>query len=63
MMVTYNSRVVICMLYTISVTEIGDLFCLGFFGQLLRRAIYNHWTGLVDWTGGLNWWTGLVDWH
>ena len=20
-------------------------------------AIYNHWTGLVDWTGGLDWWT------
>ena len=25
-------------------------------------AIYNHWTGLLDWTGGLDWWTGLVDW-
>ena len=22
-------------------------------------AVYNHWTGLVDWTQ----WTGLVDWH
>ena len=21
------------------------------------RAVYNHWTGLVDWTGGLDWWT------
>jgi len=21
------------------------------------RAIYNHWTGLVDWAGGLDWWT------
>ena len=20
-------------------------------------AVYNHWTGLVDWTGGLDWWT------
>ena len=20
------------------------------------RAIYNHWTGVVDWTGGLEWW-------
>ena len=20
-------------------------------------AVYNHWTGLVDWTGGLNQWT------
>ena len=32
-----------------------------------RLAIYNHWTELVDWTGGLDWWdwtggTGLVDW-
>ena len=26
------------------------------------RGVYNHWTGLVDWTGGLDWWTGLVDW-
>ena len=26
------------------------------------RAVYNHWTGVVDWTGGLDWWTGLVDW-
>ena len=22
-----------------------------------KMAIYNHWTGLVDWTGGLDWWT------
>ena len=21
------------------------------------RAVYNHRTGLVDWTGGLDWWT------
>ena len=20
-------------------------------------AVYNHWTRLVDWTGGLDWWT------
>ena len=20
-------------------------------------AVYNHWTGLVGWTGGLDWWT------
>ena len=25
-------------------------------------VVYNHWTGLVDWTGGLDWWTELVDW-
>ena len=28
----------------------------------IREVVYNHWTGLVDWTGGLDWWTGLVDW-
>jgi len=22
-----------------------------------ERPVYNHWTGLVDWTGGLDWWT------
>ena len=22
-----------------------------------KRAVYNHWTALVDWTGGLDWWT------
>ena len=22
-------------------------------------AVYNHWTGLVDWTGGLDWWTDI----
>ena len=21
------------------------------------KAVYNHWTGLVDWTDGLDWWT------
>ena len=21
------------------------------------KAVYNHWTGLVDWIGGLDWWT------
>ena len=24
-----------------------------------REAVYNHWTGLVDWTGGLDWWTDI----
>ena len=40
------------------------LLCLTFVSHLptlLQLAIYNHWTGLVDWTGGLHWWTGLVD--
>ena len=22
-------------------------------------VVYNHWTGLVDWTGGLDWWTDI----
>ena len=22
-------------------------------------AVYNHWTGLVDWIGGLDWWTDI----
>ena len=21
------------------------------------KAVCNHWTGVVDWTGGLDWWT------
>ena len=25
-------------------------------------GVYNQWTGLVDWTSGLDWWTGPVDW-
>ena len=24
---------------------------------VMERAVYNHWTELVDWTGGLDWWT------
>ena len=27
--------------------------------RLFAKAVYNHWTGLVDWTGGLDWWTDL----
>ena len=23
-------------------------------------AIYNHWTVLVDWAGGLNYWTQIL---
>ena len=36
--------------------------------SLISRGIYlnlgrvvMHWTGLVDWTGGLDWWTGGLD--
>ena len=21
-----------------------------------RRVVYNHWTGTVDWNGGMEWW-------
>jgi len=24
---------------------------------ILEKAVYNHWTRLVNWTGGLDWWT------
>ena len=24
-----------------------------------RRVVYNHWSGLVDWTSGLDWWTNI----
>ena len=24
------------------------------------QVVYNHWTGLVDWTGGLDWWTDIL---
>ena len=30
--------------------------------MITQMVVYNQWTGLVDWTGGLDWWTGLVDW-
>ena len=22
-------------------------------------VVYNHWTGLVDWSGGLHWWIDI----
>ena len=25
-------------------------------------GVTNHWTGLLDWTTGLDYWTGLLDW-
>ena len=35
-------------------------------GTRSRQGVYNRWTGLVDWTGGLDWtgldWTGM-DWN
>ena len=27
-----------------------------------RWGGYNHWTGLLDWTTGLDYWTRLLDW-
>ena len=30
----------------------------------MNPAVYNRWTGLVDWTSGLvDWTTGLTDFH
>ena len=26
-----------------------------------QQVVNNHWNGLVDWIGRLDWWTGLVD--
>ena len=37
------------------VPQVWGLVPLGYVNSPL--AIYNHWTGLVDWTGGLDWWT------
>ena len=33
---------------------------LGRFG-VVTMAVYNHWTGPLDWTAGLDSWTGLLD--
>jgi len=30
-----------------------QVVCIGYLGTLIQKAVYNHWTGLVDWTGGL----------
>jgi len=27
--------------------------------EILCWAVYNHWTGLVDWTGGQDRWTDI----
>ena len=27
----------------------------------LQSVDWTHWTGMVDWNGGLEWWTGTVD--
>jgi len=31
--------------------------CLGHIANV--PVVYNHWTGLVDWTGGLDRWTDI----
>ena len=28
----------------------------------IGRGCPIHWTGLLDWTTGLDYWTGLLDW-
>ena len=30
--------------------------------QKFNTAVSIHWTGLLDWTTGLDYWTGLLDW-
>ena len=25
------------------------------------RVVYNHWTGTVDWNGGMEWWNGMME--
>lgn len=38
--------------------EMGQKFtCSMTISTTAQSAVYNHWTGPVDWTGGLNWWT------
>ena len=33
------------------------------FPQLSQMwGVFIHWTGLLDWTTGLDYWTGLLDW-
>ena len=27
-----------------------------------NKGVCIHWTGLLDWTTGLDYWTGLLDW-
>ena len=29
---------------------------------MLLRAVTNHWTGLVQWTTGMDYWNGLLEW-
>ena len=26
-------------------------------------VVYNHWTGMVEWNGGMEWWNGMVEWN
>jgi len=26
-------------------------------------AVWNRWTGLMDWTTGLEYWTGILEWN
>ena len=27
------------------------------------EAVWNWWTGLLDWNTGLDYWTGILDWN
>ena len=41
---------------------ISQLHCLELFiiSTASCMAVNNHWTGLVDWTTGLDYWTGQI---
>jgi len=28
-----------------------------------RTAVWNQWTGILDWNTGLEYWTGILDWN
>ena len=30
--------------------------------QAYTKGVSIHWTGLLDWTTGLDYWTGILDW-
>ena len=36
---------------------LGETSTISIFLMVAATAVYNHWTGLVDWAGGLDWWT------
>ena len=37
--------------------------CIHWTGLLDWTTGLDYWTGLLDWTTGLDYWTGLLDWN